>query len=346
MNRFVAFRVWLAVLFCVVVQFSKIAVAADQKGVIDAIRERGHLLCGVPPNVPGFSMSDANGNWSGLNVDYCAALAVAVLGSKQAVKYRPLADSQFKKALNSGDVDIVVGGVGWTMSRDTELGVRYVATLFFDGEVFLVRRTLAVTSALELSGSTICVLDGTSSRDNVATYFDTRQMNYKVIVKPRWVEAVRTYNAGECTVLAGDLSLIGRERARMVDPEEHQILPELVSKEPRGLAIKQGDENWFSTVRWTWMALLAAEELGIDQSNVESDWEKGGVAVRQFLGLESHLGEPVGLENGWVKRMIQQVGNYAEIFDRNLGTSSEFKLARGLNDLWTNGGLMYAVPVR
>ncbi len=325
---------------------SGVAGAADEKGVVGAIRERGHLICGVPPHLPGFSTSDANGNWSGLNVDYCAALAVAVLGSKQAVKYRPMADAQFQRALTTGDVDVVAGGVGWTMSRDTDLGVRYVATLFYDGEVFLVPRALAVSSALELSGSTVCVLDGTSSRDNVANYFKTREMKFKILAKPRWDGVVRAYEAGECTVLAGELSLLGRERARLADPDAHQILPELISKEPRGVAIRRGDENWFSVVRWTWMALLAAEELGINKANVERNWDSGGVAARRLLGLESDLGRSVGLEKDWVVKMIQQVGNYAEIFDRNLGPPSELKLARGLNDLWTNGGLMYAVPVR
>ena len=345
--RSIAFGV-LAILlaFGLLIQLSVYSNAADEKGVIGAIKERGHLICGVPPDLPGFSVTDANGNWSGLNVDYCAALAVAVLGKGQAVKYRPLADTQFRQALVSGDVDIMVGGVGWNMSRDTELGVRYVSTLFYDGGAFLVRSSLAVTSVLELSGSKVCVLGGTSSRDNVNDYFHARQMKFEVIEKERWVEAVRSYIAGECTALTGDLSLIAAERAKMTDPGSHKILPELISKEPRGIAVRQGDENWFSVVRWTFMALLAAEELGVNQGNVEEDWSAGGVAVRQLLGHDSQLGQPVGLEKNWVIRMIRQVGNYAEIFDRNLGTASKLKLARGLNALWTNGGLMYAAPVR
>ncbi len=320
--------------------------AAPTSKVISSIRERGFLLCGVRDGVQGFSQVDSEGVWSGLDVDFCAALATAVLGSKTAVKFRPLANSQRFGALISEDVDVVAGGAVWTLSRDTELGARFVGTLFHDGQVFLVRREQAVSSVLELSGATICMLKGTHAKAGVDAFFGSREMPYTGIVKERWEDVVGAYRAGDCTVLTGDLSLLAAERLKLVEPGGHQILKEVVSKAPLGPVIKAGDDQWFSVVRWTLMALLVAEERGVTSRNVEDLKTSEVSAIRQLLGADGDPGVTMGLARDWAYQVILQVGNYGECFARNLGAKSPLGLARGLNGLWNQGGLMYGVPLR
>lgn len=338
----------LAAVVTLVAAANSMSVAAQSppSEIVDGIRERGVITCGVYDGWRGFSVVDEQGNWSGFSVDFCRALAVTLLGSSDAVRYRPLSSGQRFKALNDGEVDVVVGGVVWTLSRDTEFGVRFVDTLFHDGQVFLVRRDQAVASALELSGTNVCALDGTRSVQGTQRFFGSRDMRFTLVLKKRWDDVIAAYRDNECNVLTGDMSLLAAERLRLPDPENHLILREVVSKEPMGPVIKSGDEVWFSIVRWTLMALLEAEELGLRRDNLDEYVGSEDPNIRRFLGLAGNLGQPMGLAQDWALQVVRQVGSYADIYDRNLGKASPLKLPRGVNALWTQGGLMYGAPLR
>ncbi len=322
------------------------AAASTPSKVLRAVRERGHVLCGVDDNAPGFAKVDKDGQWSGFNVDFCSALAAAVLGSKDAVVYRPLSSVERFRALTGGDIDVLVSSTGWTLSRDTELGVRFVSALFYNGQGFLVSREHAFTSVLELSGASICLKTDTNAKQGVADFFGPRKMRFQEIGYKQWDEVIRAFTTGGCTVLTGDVSTLALERSRFAEPDTYQILPELITKMPQGPAIRQGDEGWFAIVRWTMMAMLAAEELGVTSENVDNMRTTKRARIRHFLGLDSDLGKTLGLQADWAYQIVAQVGNYAQVFDRNLGGKSLFKLDRGLNGLWSAGGLMYAIPLR
>lgn len=314
--------------------------------VLDAIRARGSVVCGVAEGSPGFSEVDQRGFWSGLEVDFCGALGAAVLGDKNKVKFRPLTAADRFRVLQSGEVDVLLSDTTWTLSRDLEFGARFAGVLFYDGQGFLVRRGHAVSSVLELSGASVCVLPGTQGETAVSDFFRAQQMRVQLLIAERWSDLVMAYAAGGCTVLSGDVSTLAQERSRLPARDEHLVLPETVTKEPLGPAVRQGDEIWFSIVRWTLMSLTAAEELGITSTNVDAMASSQVVDVRRFLGLEANLGQAMGLPRDWAAQVVRQVGNYQEIFDRNFGAKSTLRLSRGLNALWKSGGLMYAPPFR
>ena len=328
------------------VVLSLLGAMAAHAGLLDAVRARGHVECGVSDGVPGLSTVDASGRWSGLDVEFCAALAAATLGRADAVKYRPLSDADRFKALARGDVDLLARNTAWTLSRDTELGVRFVDVLLYDGQGFLVPRTHALASALELSGARICVQSGTHAEAGLAGFFAARKMRYQPVVSERWSALVQLYAGGQCSVLTGDLTVLASERSRLANPTDHVLLPELISKEPLAPAVGADDSQWFAGVRWTRMALVAAEELGITSANAEALRASGSEAQRAFLGAGAPLGSAIGLAPDWAFQVVRQVGNYGEIFSRNLGSDSPLALERRLNDLWSRGGLMYAPPVR
>ena len=321
------------------------AVAA-KKPTLEQVKARGYINCGVSDNAPGLSQVSPQGDWSGLEVEFCSALAVAVLGKKDAVKFRALQSADRFKALKEGEVDVLLRGTAWTLSRDTELQVRFAGVLFYDGQGFLVPRSHAVSSVFELSGASICVLPGSSGERAVSEYFSRNKMRFQLITSDRWEQLVKAYGAGGCTVLTGDLSLLAVERSRLANAADHVFLAETISKEPLGPAVRTGDDEWFSIVRWNAMALVAAEELGLTSSNVEAMKSSPEIDVRRFLGEEANLGQPLGLARDWAYQVVKQVGSYAEIFERTLGQASPFKLDRGLNNLWTKGGLMYSSPFR
>jgi general L-amino acid transport system substrate-binding protein len=320
--------------------------AVAETTTLDAIRARGYLLCGIGEVQPGFSQATPAGERSGLDVDFCTALASAVFGSKDAVKFWPLSANDRFKALQSGDVDVLARGATWTLSRDTELGARFTDVLFYDGQGFLTRRGNAVASALELSGATICALPGAMGEQGVAEFFGAQRMRYQIVARDNWDDLVKDYSAGSCTVLTGDVSLLAVARSKFRTPGDHIILPELITKEPLGPAVRQDDAQWFGVVRWTLMALVEAEELGLTKENVDAQRAATEPSIRRFLGLEANLGQALGLPRDWAYQVVKNVGNYGEIFDRNLGAKSDLKLARGLNNLWTKGGLMYSMPFR
>lgn len=312
----------------------------------DAIKARGHIVCGVRANAPGFSQVDARGRWSGFEVEFCRALAAAVLKSRNAVEFRAVTNVERYSLLSRGDIDVLAGGADFTLSRDTELGVRFVAALFHDSIGFMVRRSQSVFSALELSGASVCFIEGARGAAEVAEFFESRKMRYQAVASPNWTDAVNAYLSGACTAIAAEMSILAAARLNFSDRAEHIVLPEPISKEPAGLAVRQGDERWFSIVRWTLMALIRAEELGVTSKNAESRLTSTQPSLRRLLGVGSNFGQALGLEADWAYRAILQVGNYGELFDRNLGAQSRLQLDRGLNKLTTDGGLMYALPMR
>jgi general L-amino acid transport system substrate-binding protein len=319
---------------------------AAETSTLDAIRARGYLLCGIGEVQPGFSHVSPTGERSGLDVEFCTALASAVFGSKDAVKFWPLSANDRFKALQGGDVDVLARGATWTLSRDTELGARFAGVLLYDGQGFLTRRGNAVASVLELSGASICALPGAMGEQGVADFFGAQRMRYQIVAQDSWDDLVKAYAAGSCTVLTGDVSLLAKVRSELKTPGDHIILPELVTKEPLGPAVRQDDAQWFAVVRWTLMALIEAEELGLTSSNVDAQRAATEPSIRRFLGLEANLGQALGLPRDWAYQVVKNVGNYGEVFDRTLGAKSDLKLARGLNNLWTKGGLMYSMPFR
>lgn len=314
--------------------------------VLETVKARGYLNCGVAEQAPGFSQITADGRWQGLDVEFCSAVAAAVFGDKKAVKFRGIAVADRFKALEDGEIDILLRATAWTLTRDTELGARFVGVLFHDGGGFLIPKNHSIASVLELSGASICVLPGSNGERAIADFFGTRGMRYQLVVSERWDQLVKAYANGGCTVLTGDLSLLAFERSRLADSNEHFLLPETVTKEPLGPAVRLGDEGWFSIVRWTLMTLVSADELGITSDNADASKTSPLIEVRRLLGLEADLGAPLGLARDWSYQIVKQVGNYAEIFSRTLGDTSPLKLERGLNNVWTKGGLMYAPPFR
>lgn len=323
-----------------------VPVAAAEGSALETIRARGYLLCGIGEQQAGFSNSSASGARSGMDIEFCSALAAAVFGSKDAVKFWPLSANDRFKALQAGDVDVLARGATWTLSRDTELGARFTGVLFYDGQGFLTRRGNAVASVLELSGASICALPGAMGEQGVADFFGAQRMRYQIVAQDSWEDLVKAYVAGSCTVLTGDVSLLADARSKMMLPGDHIILPELITKEPLGPAVRQDDPQWFAVVRWTLMALIEAEELGLTSANVDAQRAATDPSIRRFLGLEANLGQALGLPRDWGYQVVKNVGNYGEIFDRSLGPKSDLKLARGLNNLWTKGGLMYSMPFR
>jgi len=320
--------------------------AAAASTTLETIRARGHVLCGIGEPQPGFSETSKSGERSGLDVEFCAALAAAVFGNKDAVKFWPLSANDRFKALQSGDVDVVARGAAWTLSRDTEFGAHFTGVLFYDGQGFLTRRGNAVASVFELSGASICALPGVMGEQGVAEFFGAQRMRFQVVAQENWDDLVKAYAAGSCTVLTGDISLLAVARSKLKSPEDHIILPEIITKEPLGPAVRQDDPQWFAVVRWTLMALLEAEELGLSKDNVDAKRASTEPEIRRFLGLEGNLGQALGLPRDWAYQVVKNVGNYGEIFERTLGAQSDLKLTRGLNNLWTKGGLMYSMPFR
>lgn len=314
--------------------------------ILDAIKARGKVVCGVQDHAPGFSEVSPRGAWSGMDVEFCSALAAAIFGDHDAVKLLSLNASDRFKSLQDDEVDVLLGATAWTLTRDTELGARFVGTLYYDGQGFIIPRNHSIASVLELSGASICVLAGTSDETAISDYFGSRKMRYQLIQSDRWEDLVKTYSDGGCTVLTGDMTLLAFEKSRLASGADQMLLPELITKEPYGPAVRLGDDGWFAVVRWVMMALVAAEEMNISSSNVDTMKASPSHEVRRFLGLDADLGAPLGLPRDWAYQVVHDVGNYGEIFERTLGQSSSLKLDRGLNNLWSKGGLMYSAPFR
>ena len=313
---------------------------------LDDVKAKGSVQCGVSRGLPGFSNTDDAGKWTGLDVDFCRALASAIFGDPEAVKFTPLSAKERFTALQSGEVDVLSRNTTWTMTRDTALGLNFIGVDYYDGQGFMVRKDLGVSSALELSGASVCTNTGTTTELNVADYFRAHKMEYEIVAFEKADEVVQAYDAGRCDVYTTDASGLYAQRLKLTNPGDHMVLPEIISKEPLGPAVRQGDDQWFNINKWVLYALINAEELGVTQANVEEMKGSDNPEIKRLLGTEGAYGEAVGLGNDWAVKAISAVGNYGEIFDRNVGPDTELGIARGLNALWSNGGIMYAPPVR
>ncbi len=313
---------------------------------VDAVKKKGFVQCGVSQGLPGFSNPDEKGNWSGIDVDVCRAVAAAVFGDASKVKYTPLSAKERFTALQSGEVDLLSRNTTWTLVRDTALGLDFVGVNYYDGQGFMVRKDLGVKSALELDGASVCVNIGTTTELNLADYFRANNMKFEAVVFEKADEVVAAYDAGRCDVYTTDRSGLAAQRIKLKDPSAHVILPETISKEPLGPVVRHGDNEWGDIVRWSLYAMLNAEEMGISSKNVDSMKSSSNPGIRRLLGVEGDLGKSLGLSNDWAYNIIKQVGNYAEIYERNLGMDTPLKLARGINALWKDGGIQYAMPAR
>ncbi|WP_049792572.1 amino acid ABC transporter substrate-binding protein [Polymorphum gilvum] len=322
------------------------AATAANAATLDDVKAKGFVQCGVSQGLPGFSNPDAQGNWTGLDVDVCRAVAAAVFGDASAVKFTPLSAKERFTALQSGEIDILSRNTTWTMSRDTSLGLNFAGVTYYDGQGFMVRKALGVTSALELSGASVCTNTGTTTELNVADYFRTNNMPYEIVAFEKSDEVVQAYDAGRCDVFTTDASGLYAERLKLSNPGDHMVLPEIISKEPLGPVVRQGDDQWFNIARWTLNAMINAEELGVTSANVDEMKSSENPEIKRLLGIEGAFGEGVSLSNDWAYNIIKQVGNYGEAFDRNVGPDTPLGIARGLNALWSKGGILYAPPIR
>jgi general L-amino acid transport system substrate-binding protein len=316
---------------------------------LDAIKARGALVCGVNTGLAGFSAADSQGKWSGLDVDYCRALAAAILGDPNKVRFNPLTAQQRFTALQSGEIDVLSRNTTWTLTRDASLGMHFVGVTFYDGQGFMVPKSLKVTSAKKLKGATVCVQSGTTTELNLTDFSRAHNLNLKPVVFEKQEASTGAYFSGRCQVFTTDASGLASIRSKEAPkPDDHIILPELISKEPLGPSVRRGDDDFFAIAKWVLNVLIEAEEFGITQANVDAqkkDSKSPGVMRLLGSGTED-TGKLLGLDKEWAYRAIKAVGNYGEIFERHVGPKTSIGLPRGTNNLWSNGGAMYAPPVR
>ena len=322
------------------------ATAASAQATLNNVKQKGFLVCGSNTALPGFGIPDAQGNWTGFDVDYCRAYAAAIFNDPTKVRFIPLAGKDRFTALQSGEVDVLVRNSTWTMSRDTQLGLDFPAVNYYDGQGFMVRKKLGVSSAKELNGATICTQQGTTTELNLADFFRSNNIKYEVVAFATADETFKAYDTGRCDAFTTDGSALFAERLRASNPDEHVVLPEIISKEPFGVAVRHGDNQWGDLVRWVHYALVNAEEFGVTKANVDQMTKSDNPEIKRLLGTEGKFGEAVGLTNDWVVRIVKHMGNYGEIFERTIGEGSPLKIKRGLNALWTKGGLQYGIPIR
>jgi general L-amino acid transport system substrate-binding protein len=336
-------RLATAMAYAIVLAFGTQAAWAQ---TLNAIKDRGQLICGANGTLAGFGLPDPQGNWTGFDVDFCRAIAAAIFNDPSKIKFVPLTAKDRFTALQSGEVDVLSRNTTWTLSRDTSLGLDFAAVTYYDGQGFMVRKSLKVTSALELNDAAVCVQQGTTTELNLADYFRANHMGLKTVTFATGDEALKAYESGRCDTYTTDSSGLYGERLKLAEPAEHLVLPEIISKEPLSPAVRHGDSQWADIVRWTHFAMVDAEELGVSKANVDEKMKSDDPETRRMLGAEGQYGEALGLTNDWVYRIIKHVGNYGEVFERNVGQGSPLKIVRGLNALWTKGGLQYGPPFR
>lgn len=311
-----------------------------------AVKARDLLVCGVSTGAAGFSLPDSRGEYRGIDADLCRAVAAATLGDAAKIRWVPLTTQARMPALQSGQVDVLIRTVTWTQGRDTANGLNFTAVSFFDGQGFMLRKSLGVGRAVDLQGASICVVAGSTNELNLSDWARVNRVRYSPVVFEQNDEARRSYFNGRCDAYSTDASQLAGLRASFPDPEEHAILPDIISKEPHSPVVRHGDDQWFDIVRWTLFALVTAEELGVTQANLDEGLRSDNPEIRRLLGLSGDHGPLMGLDRRWAYNAVRAVGNYGEVFERNLGQGSPIKLPRGLNDLHTRGGLMYAPPIR
>ncbi|MEP9351075.1 amino acid ABC transporter substrate-binding protein [Xanthobacter sp. KR7-225] len=313
---------------------------------LKTVKDRGELVCGVSKGLPGFSAPDASGRWSGFDVDLCRAVAAAVLGDPNKVKFVPLNAEERFPALQKSEVDLLSRNSTWTLEREAKLGLLFAGVSYYDGQGFLVPNARKLTSSLELDNSKVCVQAGTTAAAATEDYFKTNNMKLELVSVPNSADMVKAYEEGKCDTLTTDVSQLYALRLNMKKPADHIVLPDVISKEPLGPVVRQGDDQWFNVVKWTLFAMLNAEELGVTTANIEAALQSQKPDVKRLVGLEGKLGEQLGLSNDFVVRIVKAVGNYGESFERNVGASSKLGIPRGVNQLWSMGGIQYAPPIR
>lgn len=320
---------------------------AASAGTLDDVKAKGFIQCGVTTGLAGFGAPNDAGEWAGFDIDFCRALGAAIFNDPQAVKFTPTTGVDRFPALQSGEVDLLARNTTWTFSRDVNLGFEFVGVNYYDGQGFMINKDMGVSSAKELDGASVCIQTGTTTELNLADFFRANEMSFTSVVVQTADEARQAYEARRCDVYTTDASGLAAQRSTMANPDEHIILPEIISKEPLGPLVRHGDNNWGDIVRWTLNALIIAEELGITSGNAVSEKSAStNPEVRRLLGAEGDTGQQLGLEVDWAYNAIKSVGNYGEIFERNIGVTTPLALERGLNALWTNGGILYAPPMR
>ncbi|MGH7797680.1 MAG: amino acid ABC transporter substrate-binding protein [Candidatus Binatia bacterium] len=318
--------------------------AAHAQATAAAVLKKGFLQCGVNTGLAGFSQPDSKGEWRGLDVDLCRAVGAALFGDARKVRYTPLTAQQRFTALQSGEVDILSRNTTWTIARDTSLGLNFVGVNYYDGQGFMVAKKRNVKSATQLNGAAVCVQPGTTTELNLADYFRAKNMKFKPVVIEKMEEVLNAYFAGRCDVYTTDVSgLIAARASRAANPDDHVILPEVISKEPLGPAVRHGDDQWFDIVKWSLFAMIDGEELGLNSKNIDNHAKSSNPVIQRFVGATGEFGRMLGLDQRWARNIIKQVGNYGESFERHL---TPLGVERGINKLWNQGGLMYAPPLR
>jgi general L-amino acid transport system substrate-binding protein len=313
---------------------------------LNTVKQRGVLVCGVSQGLPGFSSPDDRGNWTGLDVEFCRALAAAIFNDPTKVKFTPLSTKDRFTELQSGEIDVLSRNSTWTLSRDSSLGLNFAGVTYYDGQGFMVKKSLKINSALELNGASVCTQTGTTTELNLADYFRANKMKYEVLALATGDETIKAYDGGRCDVFTTDVSQLYAEKLKLSNANDHVILPEIISKEPLGPVVRHGDDQWFDLVKWTHFAMVNAEELGISSKTVDEAVKSDKPDIKRLVGTEGNYGEQLGVTKDWVVRIVKHVGNYGEVFERNVGSGSKLGIARGLNNLWTKGGIQYAPPIR
>jgi general L-amino acid transport system substrate-binding protein len=321
-----------------------LTVAPATAQTLKKVKDRGSLICGVSQGLPGFSTPDDKGNWTGLDVDYCRAIAAAIFNDPAKVKFSPLSTKDRFEALKSGEIDVLSRNSTWTLSRDALYN--FVGVNYYDGQGFMVRKALKVNSALELNGASICVQTGTTTELNLGDYFRSNSMRHEVIAFSTADETIKAYEAGRCDAFTTDVSQLYSEKLKLSNANDHVILPEIISKEPLGPMVRHADDQWFDVVKWVHFAMINAEELGLNSKNVDESLKSNMPEVKRLVGTEGNFGEQLGLTKDWAVRIVKHVGNYGEVFERNVGSGSRLGISRGINRLWTKGGIQYAPPIR
>ena len=330
-----------------VVAALSLSATAHAGKTLEGVKSKGYVQCGVSTGLPGFSAADEKGQFTGLDVDMCRAVAAAVFGDAGKVKYSPLTAKERFTALQSGEIDMLSRNTTWTYTRDTSLGLNFTSANYYDGQGFLVTKALGVKSALEMDGASFCIQAGTTTELNLADYFRANKMSYTPITFDTSDQTVKAFEAGRCDALTSDQSQLYALRIKLKDPKSAVVLPEVISKEPLGPVVRQGDDEWFNIVKWSLFAMINAEELGLSSANVDEMKEKStDPNVRRLLGIEGVKGEWMGLPDNWGYSIVKHVGNYGEAFERNVGKGSALGISRGLNALWSKGGIQYAPPIR
>jgi len=336
----------LALASALLLGLSLTAASPARAATLDAVKQRGVLLCGVSGGVNGFSMPGENGSWNGFDADFCRALAAAIFDDPSKVKFVPLNAGERYQALQAGTIDVLSRNSSWTFSTEASLNLIFAATTYYDGQGFMVRRSRNAATAEDLANTRVCVQDGTTSKDNTSDYFKASDMALQLVSKPTAAEVLAAYDAGDCDVMTSDASALYGERLKLAKPDEHVILPDVISKEALGPVVRGDDLRWLEIVRWTHFAMVDAEELGVATDTLEAAMKSEKPEVRRLVGRDPVGAEKLGLSNDWALRIIRHVGNYAEVYERNLGSRTQLGIPRGINELWTRGGIMYAPPMR